>query len=392
MASDLMRRVVMSCELVSIVALALALGCAACGSDGAQPGELPGITEVESFEVEVTPEPPAKTWKEAPDAFLEGVTKVRGFECNDDWIFVDVQGNKSEGLYGMPVTGEPVFQDIYSGVGQLEALSSGVLVAQYGGANATASVVGVDGEGTATDMGFAFGDPLEIRALTYTGTHLVTFSKDWNTAEYMVHRGKLPEGPYEQVGPRLNETGMGLYATPDKIYVLTILNEVLGTACYEIGMTASADSPFAPCPSFPQFVASKEGEAYSINAQIYGSGLRMAAWFRVTEKGVKGARHFVASDQIKWKQVEGLPEVEPTAWHHDGEFLYVGLTNSGGKPAVYEAAWDGEGGATAIGEGLPSTTDKSGVTGLCRTGGWLYLVWLDYNAGGSTLRLMKRKQ
>lgn len=382
---------VMNCNTISIAAFAFVLVCAACSSDGSQASDVPETAIADAIELETVPEAPPKVWKEAPDAFLEGVTHVRGFECNDNWIFVNVEGNKSKGLYGMLVNGEPEFQEIYSGVGELEALESGVLVAQYGGANATASVVGVDGEGAATDMGFAFPDPLQIRAFTYTGTHLVTFSKDWNTAEYMVHRGKLPEGPYEQVGPRFNETGMGLYATSEKIYVLTILNEVLGTACYETGMTASADSLFAPCPSFPEFVAEKEGQAYSINAQIYGSGLRMAAWFRVTDKGVKGARHFVASDQIKWTQVDGFPEVEPTAWHHDGDTIYVGLTNSGGKPAVYEAAWNGDSAAQAIGEGLPSTTEKSGVAGLCRTGGWLYLVWLDYNAGGSTLSLMKRK-
>jgi len=378
--------------ILALVLGALLAGPTACGSDGLETADATADLSVDIAETEVEPAVVTSVWKVAPDAYLEGVSKVRGFKCNDDWVYVNVEGTKSEGLYGMPVEGEPVLQDIYSGVGELEALSSGVLVAQYGGANSTASVVGVDGEGTATDMGFAFEDPLQIWSFTYTGTHMVTLSKDWNVAEYLVHRGKLPEGPYEQVGPRLNETGMSLYATPDKIYVLTVLNEVLGTGCHEVAVTGNADSQFTDCPFFPEFVAAKEGQAYSINAHIYGNGHRMAAWFRVTEKGVKGTRHFVASDQVKWTQVEGIPEVEPTAWFHDGDHFYVGLTESQGKPAAYRGAYDGQSEAEAIGEGLPSTTDKTGVAGLCRSGGWLYLAWLDYNAGGSTLRLFKRKQ
>ena len=361
----------------------------ACGSDGKSNTDDLQVQDVVAgdAQIEVTPVV-TKQWHLVAGATIEGLSKVRGFGCNDDWLYVNVEGSIAKGLYAWNFDDEPGLEKIFGGVGVTEILGSGALVADYT-PNGTTSIVGVDTEGTATDMGFAF-ETLEVRALSYTGTHLVTFSKDWSTAYYMAHRAKLPAGPFEQVGPHFIETGMALYASPETIYILAVMNEVTGTACYKASLTAGVAAVYEPCPLFPDFVADKQGEPYSVDAQIYGNGHRLGLWFRVSDKGEQSAKHFVASDKIKWTEVEGIPEVKPSAWFHDGDNVYVGLTKSGGKSAVWSASWDGEAAAEAIGDGLPSTGEKTGVAGLCRAGNQLYAAWYDYNPGGSTVKLYRR--
>ncbi len=375
-------------RLKSLFVLALALLLAACGSGGGGTADAIDDAIGEIADGETTEEPTVKEWHLVSGAQLEGITKVRGFGCNDDWLYVNVEGTTSKGLFAWDFDEEPALGQVFGGVGVTEVLNSGVLVASYGTNNTTA-VVGVDPEGTATDMGFAF-ENLEVRAMSYSGSHLITFSKDWTAAEYMVHRAKLPDGAFEQVGPRLNETGMGLYATPDTIHVLTVMNEVMGTACHQLSLTAGAEAMYEDCPFFPDYVADKGGEPYSVNAQMYGEGARMGLWFRVSDKGEQTARHYIATDKIKWTEVEGFPGIEPTAWFHDGEAIYVGLSKSGGKPAAWTAPYDGSSPAEAIGEGLPATGDKTGAAGFCAAGTQLYLAWFEYNPGGSALKLYRR--
>lgn len=336
---------------------------------------------------EVAP-PITKEWHLVQGAAIEGLSKLRGFGCNDDWLYVNVEGIGAKGLFAWQFDDEPGLEQVFGGVGVTEVLGSGALVADYT-PNGTTAIIGVDTEGTATDMGFAF-ETLEVRTLSYSGTHLVTFSKDWTSAYYLVHRAKLPDGPFEQVGPHFLATGMGLYASPETIYVLTGSDPLLGTACHQVPVAGGAGEDYQPCPLFPDFVEDKPGEPYSVNAQIYGNGHRLGLWFRVSYKGEQSARHFVASDKNKWSEVEGIPAIEPSSWFHDGSSIYVGLTKSGGKPAVWSAPWDGATAAEAIGEGLPSTGDKTGVAGICLAGNQLYAAWYEYNPGGSTVQLYRR--
>ena len=364
---------------------------AACGG-GSQESELEDLVVQDEVagdaSLDVAPVA-TKEWHIVGGATIEGLSKVRGFGCNDEWLYVNVEGTSSKGLFAWNFNDEPELEQVFGGVGVTEVLGSGALVADYT-PNGTTAVVGVDTEGVATDMGFAF-ETLEVRALSYTGTHLVTFSKDWSSAYYMAHRAKLPDGPFEQVGPHFIETGMDLYASPESIYILTVMNEVLGTACYQIPLVAGVAVDYEPCPLFPDFVADKQGKPYSVNAQIYGNGHRLGLWFRVSDKGEQSAKHFVASDK-KWTEVEGIPPIEPSSWFHDGDSIYVGLTKSGGKPAVWTAPWDGATAAEPIGEGLPSTGEKTGVEGICLAGNQLYAAWYDYNPGGSTVQLYRRSR
>jgi hypothetical protein len=373
---------------ISLLFLLLVVAACSGGDDDADK-DVPAQMDVVVGDLEADLTPVAtKEWHLVEGAELDGFSKVRGFGCNDDWLYINVEGAGTKGLYAWDFDEEPALNQVFAGVGVTRVLSSGALVASYT-PNGTSAIVGVDTEGTATDMGFAF-ETMEVRNLSYPGSHLVTFSKDWTTAYYLVHRAKLPDGPFEQVGPHFTETGMGLYASPSSIYVLTVMNEVLGTACYQAPLTSGAEASWSPCPVFPDFAQDKPSEPYSVNAQIYGNGERLGIWFRVSDKGEQSARHYVASDKIKWTEVSGMPEVEPTAWFHDGESIYVGLSKSGGKAAVWSAAWDGESPAEALGEGLPATADKVGIAGLCRAGNQLYAAWYEYNPGGSTVQLYRR--
>jgi hypothetical protein len=369
----------------------LVLFLAACGSNDESAAEDVVTQDLLVGEsVDDVPPVVTKEWHLVTGATIEGLSKVRGFGCNDQWLYVNVEGTTSKGLFAWKFDEEPALEQVFGGVGVTEVLGSGALVADYT-PNGTTAVVGVDTEGIATDMGFAF-ETLEVRSLSYTGTHLVTFSKDWSSAYYMAHRAKLPDGPFEQVGPHFLETGMGLYASPDTIYILTVMNEVLGTACYQTPLIAGVAAEYEPCPLFPDFVADKQGEPYSVNAQLYGNGHRLGLWFRVTDKGEQSAKHFVASDKNKWTEVEGIPAIEPASWFHDGDSIYVGLTKSQGKAAVWTAPWDGSGAGEPLGEGLPSTGEKTGVAGICLAGNQLYAAWYDYNPGGSTVQLYRRSR
>jgi len=223
-----------------------------------------------------------------------------------------------------------------------------------------------------------------------TPSHLVSFSQDWTTGEFLLHRALLPGGPFEQVGPRSIETGMALHATSTLIYYLTVKNEVLGTACYQLPLTGNEASLPQACPGFPDFIADKNGEPYSVNARIYGFGNRMAAWFRVSDKGEQKARHYIAPEGSQWQEATGFPTVEPTAWFHDGDYIYAGYAGLGAQPPLYRAAYDLASPVSPAGDGLPAGPAKSGVAGICRSGSHLYAAWLDYNAGGSSVRIMRR--
>ncbi len=376
--------------LVTGLTLALLWACGGGGESG-----TPDVVDVASGEVAggdaVEPELPPikKQWKEIEVARIEGITKVRGFVCGPTQVVADVEGAASKGLYSWQVAGAGGFEKVYDGIGLVAVLDAQVLVAQYGGPNNTASLVGVDAEGQATDLGFAF-ENLEIRNLLTLDGAIYTLSKDWTTAEYLVHSGTIGGG-FNQIGPRVVETGMGFFVTSDKVLMLANAAGALGTVCYENDAKGTADSQWAACPAFPDYVAEKDGQPYSVVAEIYGKDERMALWFRVTDKGVKKWVHYVADSQTKWTELEGFPAVEPTAWFHDGEQVVLGYSAAGDKAPVYTASSEADSPAEPFAFGLPATADKTGVVGFCRADDWLYAAWFEYNAGGSTLSLWRIK-
>ncbi|MBM4352310.1 MAG: hypothetical protein FJ109_00720 [Deltaproteobacteria bacterium] len=297
-------------------ALLVAVGMAACGGGGGDGTSTPDIIETaggELGEVTESAEPPVKKqWKEVEVATIEGITKVRGFGCNQTRVVADVEGLVSKGLYVWQPAGTVGFEKVYDGIGLVAVLDSQVLVAQFGGPNNTASLVGVDDEGQATDLGYAF-ENLEIRDLATQGDKVFALSRDGSTAEYLVHRGNVGGSGFEQVGPRLVETAMGFHVTSDKIRLLANAADALGTVCYQIDAFGNADTQWESCPAFPDYVAEKDGQPSSVVAEIYGRDDRMALWFRVSDKGVKKWVHYVADAQTKWTELEGFPAVEPTA-------------------------------------------------------------------------------
>jgi len=374
-------------------ALAAALALFGCGGgDGGDGADVvdSAVADVAGEVLETVAPPIKKQWKEIEVARIEGITKVRGFGCNATQVVADVEGAVSKGLYVWQSDGITGFENVYDGIGLIAVLDSQVLVAQYGGPNSTASLVSVDAAGQATDLGFAF-ENLEIRnLLTREGT-IYTLSKDWSTAEYLVHTGAIGGGGFAAIGPRLIETGMGFLVAGEKVLLLANAAGALGTVCYENDANGTADSPWNPCPAFPDYVAEKDGQPYSVVAEIYGKDDRMALWFRVSEKGVKKWVHYVADAQTKWTVVEGFPAVEPTAWLHDGETIVLGYSAAGDKAPVYAASADADTTAEPLAFGLPATSDKTGVVGFCRADDWLYAAWFEYNAGGSTLSLWRIK-
>jgi len=381
-------------SIAAFLAVSWLFGCGG-GDDGGDGKSEPDVvdsggTEVSGEVSETVVSPVKKQWKEVEVATIGGITKVRGFGCNAARVVADVDGAVSKGLYMWQAEGTGGFEKVYEGIGLISVLDSQVLVAQYGGPNSTASLVSVDDAGQATDLGFAF-ENLEIRnLLTLDGT-IYTLSKDWSTAEYLVHTGQVVANGFSQIGPRVVETGMGFLVTGGKVMMLANAAGALGTVCYENDVQGTADSQWTPCPAFPDYVAEKDGQPYSVVAEIYGRDDRMALWFRVSDKGVKKWVHYVADAQTKWTELSGFPAVEPSAWYHDGKQVVLGYQASGDKAPVYAADTDAKAEAEPYAFGLPQTGDKTGVVGFCRSQDWLYAAWFSYNAGGSTLSLWRIK-
>jgi len=369
-------------SLAARLALALTL-LSACGErDGGGGdiggGEISDIVEVE----EVFVPPPA--WKEMTGVELDGVKRLAGFACTPTQVYFDVEAPE-RGLYRWDIGSGDMPENIFDGVGPVELAGKQVLVAPYQGTGGASTLVLVDPQtGVGVDQGYSFTD-FEIKAVKNVSGKLFTLSKDWTTAQYMVHRGEIGGGSFTQEGPAFPATAMSLYVTPDAIMVLTLLQELAGTVCLSSAVESSGPVTWSDCPAFPDYVAEKDGQPYSANAMMYGNGSRYAAWFRVTDKGVKGARHHVASDKIKWTEVEGFPDVEPTAWLHDGEEIVLGYMGDGGSFPVWSAPYDGSTVAAPLGEDPPAPGDKTGVAGICRSGDRILLAWLDYGPMGSTL-------
>jgi len=343
--------------------------------------------EMDAAEVETYVEPRPE-WEQLAALAVEGANwnGVKGLTCNNDWLYLSVDGPMANGLYGWQFGLEMEFQQVFTDSGPVQALESGVVVS-HGASNEPAALAIVDTEGTITDLGFA-NEQLEIRQMNLVENKLFLFSKDWSNAQYLVHRGILPDGGFQQIGGQFVDTGMSMFATPDTVYALTAAKNATGTACFEIPSTDGPDGTWLPCNSFPDY-SGRDNGPFSVIAELYGNGGKVGAWFRVSDKGNKSWKHYVNGTE-GWAEVGGFPEIEPATWFHDGTNLYIGLTDSGGKAAVHVAAHQPGAMAEPLGEGLPPTAVKTGVTSLCRSGEWLFLAWLDYNPGGSTVTIWRR--
>ena len=377
------------------IALALAVAVfaalAACGSSGgggdAQVAD--GVSaDAPDSTADADVEEPAPEWHALKGTTLEGVKSVKGFGCAEGSIFLDIDGLQESGLFVKKLGEEGGFSNLFGGEGLISVIPQGVLLASFGGENQTSSVVLVDETGAANDLGFAF-EQTEVRALQFVGNFVVTMSKDWAVAEYMIHRGGLTTGTFEQVGKRLNETAMSTYSTGEEVYLLTQLNEYSGTGCRQVGLTSIAEAEWAECSGFPEYVKYNESDAYSVKAAIFGEGSQLALWFRVSDKGEKSWVHYVNSAGDGWEEVAGFPNAEPSAWLHSGGDYFVGYKGVSGVKAVVQADADGANAPEFIGEGLVDASEDSGVVGFCRMGSMLYAAWLDFNLAGSSVTVLR---
>jgi hypothetical protein len=367
-----------------LVAVFLLASCGSSGGSSAGDAVLDAASADGDSALDVAP--PKPTWAAVPGATMDAVKQLKGFACGAGSLHVSLVGNMTEGLFSKPVADESEFAQVFTGVGLLAMTDAGVLLAQYGGQNETSSLTLVTADGAPTDTGYAF-EQTEIRALQVVGSFVLALAKDWTVAEYMVHRGSLAAGTFEQLGKRLNETAMSMYATTDTVYLLTQMNEYSGTRCYHAAITSGDTDEWVPCEGFPEYVKYKEGQAFSIKAVLYGSGSSVALWFRVNDKGEEKYRHYVTTGDGVWTEIAGFPQKQPSAWYHDGTWLYLGFEGAGSEESLYRAAADGSVAPEPFGLGFGEAVDKSGPVALCGMDQALYAVWLDYQLSGSVVTI-----
>jgi hypothetical protein len=315
---------------------------------------------------------------------------VKGFACAAGMLWLDAEALTQVGLWAKPVADESEFVHQYDGVGKITAVDSGVVVSQVGAQQAGALVL-VDTTFQPVDQGFSF-EQTEGKQVLFVNNLLYVLAKDWKTGEFLVMRGALGLLTFEQLGERFKEAGMSLYTDGKTVWVLTNKNAVTGTGCWQASATAGPDEVWTECPDFPQYVKYKESDPYSVKADVFGAGDRLALWFKVNDKGQETYRHYVKAGEGQWTEASGFPARLPSAsLHLDSEYL-VGYTGSGSEAAVFIGAGDGGAVADATGKALPEAADKSGALGLCRMDDVVYLAWLDFVIQGSTVTVYKLTQ
>jgi hypothetical protein len=364
--------------------LAFAWGCSS-GNGGDETADLLVDGQLEAGRdgevVAASPE-----WRLVDSASLSGVTYVRGLACNESWLYVSVDGPVSKGLFALDLAAETQPVQLFDGIGLLEVSPDGLIVS-HGKPNEPAVISIIGADGVPVDMGFA-NEQLDVKSMNLAGDQLVTFCKDWSNAHYMAHRALLPNGGFQQIGNQFVNTGMSMFATPEAVYALVTADDAPGAVCRTIPLQSTADVEWTPCPAFPDYAGKKNGPV-SVVAELYGHGDKLAGWFRVSDKGNKSWKHYVASPDEDWAQVAGFPETEPSSWYHDGEKIYLGYVANGGKAAVFSAQAKGGAVAGELADGLPPTTDKNGVKGFCLAGSALLAAWFEFNPGGSTLQFWR---
>ncbi len=369
-----MRKALVICGLCAVFA---AWGCGSSdeGADNVSQPDVAadslGDSEVEEVATPVVDLP----WVPVDGGELSGVKSVRGLACSGTTIHLAVDGESTGTWMVDQMTGEPMAK-VFEGTGLLAASDSGVVVAT-GGANVTAAIIVVAPDGTATDQGLAV-EQTEVRDLVFAGGKILAMSKDWAKAEYLVYRGSVGLMAFEQAGQRTNETGMSFYSDGETLYRMTVLNGTLGSACRQLSATAGAEEAWTVCPGFPEWVQSKTTDPYSIKAEIFGAGPKLGAWFRVSNKGAN-EYHVYAGGAGSYTELSGYPVLEPSAWHHTGNDLFVGYLGGAGKSGVCAGAAAADAPARDLSEGLPAAAhEKDGVVAFCQSSNRLVAAWLTF--------------
>jgi hypothetical protein len=363
----------------------LFFACSGSGGSAGDTSQTPTDMMGDGVEVEVEEEKPP-TWYALKDSALEGVTKVRGFDCKAGTLFLSVEGMVTEGLYYKTLSEQTEFGQAFTGTGFIEVIDAGVLVGDYNGQTSSLVLAHVDSE--AEDLGYNF-EAMEIKDVQLVNDMVFTLGKDTAVAEYLVHRGGLAAGVFEQLGSRLNETTISMYVDGTSVYLLSLLNEVTGMACHTLGTTSVEANSWNDCPGFPQYVKDSPGKPYSVEARIFGSGPKLAAWFRVSDKGENSYVYHTAPDGETWTDLPGLPDEKPSTWRHRGQDIYMGYSAKSGFHSVYRVDSDGTVEAEGWGLGLPDAGANSGPAGFCEMSSMLYVAWLDYNVSGSAVTIYR---
>lgn len=379
-------------ESLGILGLILALSAVGCGSsggssdvvvqsDGPSDGTLDGELQ------EVAPPIVDLPWVPVDGGELSGIKSVRGLACAGSTLHLSVDGG-AEGTYLLDLSsGEPLTK-VFEGNGALAESDSGVVVAT-GNASTTAAIIVVAPDGTATDQGLAV-EQTEVRDLVFAGGKILVMAKDWAKAEYLVYRGSIGLGAFEQAGQRTNETGISFYSDGVTMYRMTVLNGVMGAACRQLPATAGAEDSWAICPGLPEFVQTKPSDSYSIKAEIFGQGSQLGAWFKVSNKGAS-EYHIFVGEAGSYTELAGFPVLEPSSWRHTGEDVVLGYVGGPGKSGAYAAAVDGTSPAREFSEGLPAAShEKDGLVAMCQSSSRLVAAWFTFGGGGSTVQLYQK--
>lgn len=350
--------------------------------------QLDASADTEIRDVEEGPEPIDLPWVAVDQGQISGVKSVRGMTCMPGVVYVSADGTEG-GTYAKDLALAEPPKEVLDTVGLLKATESGVLISTYGGPNQTASLFLLAGDGTATDQGLAV-EQTEVKDLDYANGLVFMMSKDWKTAEYLVYRGALGMMAFEQAGVRLNETAMSYFVDGDYMYILTILNATLGSACYRLATNATAGAAWESCPGFPSYVQTKPSDPYSVKAEMFASEGAFGLWFRVNNMGVNEF-HVFSGNAEGFSEVPGFPQVEPVAWHHTGQELLLSYAGGASTAGVWAAPSHAAAQARDLTEGLPAASDpKDGMAAFCQTGGRLYGAWFSFNPGGSTISLYQK--
>ncbi|MBM4372722.1 MAG: hypothetical protein FJ098_13785 [Deltaproteobacteria bacterium] len=326
-------------------------------------------------------------WTALPGAVLGDVTRVVAFSGDGGALYVSAESPVSEGVFRLDLAAPDAgFAKIFEGTGLTLATPAGTYTALW--ENKAGALVQVGGE-EALDLGFNF-EQREIQRMVYADGLLYLLSKDWAAAEYHVNRGSAAAMQWEPVGPVSDETALGFHCDGETVMVVTVRNEIpLGLNCRTVPANAGEDGAWSPCEGFPQHLAGGPNDPYSVKAGITGDGAVLAAWFEVLKAGQKTWEVQTGVLDGSWSLASGLPEDRPpSAMMVHAGLAWIGYSGLGDGAQVFSRSADGAGveGALALGSGLPEPAgDKTGVAGLVGVDGNVYLLWQDYNAGGSTL-------
>ncbi|GEM_PF-5020216 len=385
-------------RLLLVAVASVAMWTQACGGDDSAQVQ-DAVTDTTASELEVQAEVVEEIatplvdlpWVEMDGGLLTGVKSIKGLACSGSSVFLSVDSSDPEttGTWMLDLASQQPLTKFFEGYGSIAATETGLLVATYGGPNATAAVVLVQPGADAVDQGFAV-QATEVKELIYSSGKTIMMAKDWSNAQYTIFRGGLNAGAFEQLGKTTDETGMSIYTDGTDLYFLTLLNGTVGAACRQLPITAGPEDTWVACQGFPEWVQTKPTDPFSIRAEVFGSGSDMAAWFKVSNKGTN-EYHVYAGAAGNYITLPGFPANEPSAWHHTGSDVLLGYVGGSGKSGAFAASKSGGEPARDLTEGLLSPAhEKDGVAAFCQSNKRLVAAWFAFGGGGSTVTLFQK--